>query len=114
MSKDLVVLGGGGHARVVIQAAQSRGEWNVVGYVDPSKRDATRLGVRYLGEDAAKIAGDPAFSNCRFVLGIGSTFEARARREIAKQSRVPAGRWATVVHDRAIVSPSASIGAGTV
>ena len=46
--RDLVVLGGGGHARVVIQAAQSRPtEWNVVGYVDPNKRDASRLGARF-------------------------------------------------------------------
>lgn len=113
-TQDLIVLGGGGHARVVIQAAQSRGEWNVVGYVDPNKRDASRLGTRYLGEDAAKVALDPAFANCRFVLGVGSTFEARVRREIVQQSRVPAGRWATVVHARAVVSPTATLGPGTV
>lgn len=112
--KNLIVLGGGGHARVVIQAAQSRGEWNVVGYVDPQKRDSSRLGVNYLGDDSAKIAADPAFEHCRFVLGIGSTFQARVRREIVERTRLPAARWATVVHAQAIVSPTAVVGPGCV
>ena len=113
--RDLVVLGGGGHARVVIQAAQSRPtEWNVVGYVDPNTRDASRLGARYLGEDEARVAADPTFAKCRFVLGIGSTFQAGARREIVQRVKLPADRWATVIHARAIVSPTAVIGPGTV
>jgi sugar O-acyltransferase (sialic acid O-acetyltransferase NeuD family) len=115
--KDLVVLGGGGHAGVVIQAAQSRPkEWNVVGFVDPSAGDATagRLGVQHLGEDDIKIAGDPAFRNCSFVLGLGSTFEARARREVVSRTRLAPERWATVLHAGAWVAPSAVLGPGTV
>lgn len=112
-SQDLIVLGGGGHARVVLQAAQSSG-WNVVGYVDPSKRDASRFGVRYLGDDEAKVANDGAFTRCRFVLGIGSTFQAQARREIVERVKLPPERWASVTHARAIVSPTASVGPGAV
>jgi acetyltransferase EpsM len=114
-AKDLIVLGGGGHARVVIQAAQSKpGEWNLAGYVDPTKRDSSRLGVKYLGEDDVKIASDPAFAHCRFVLGLGSTFEARARREIVQRLKLASERWATVVHARACVSPTAALAPGCV
>jgi acetyltransferase EpsM len=112
--KTLVVLGGGGHARVVIQAAQSSREWNVIGYVDPVKRDASRLGVPYLGEDAAKVVADPALARASFVLGVGSTFQARVRREIVERCRLSPARWASVVHARAVVSPTAQLGPGSV
>jgi acetyltransferase EpsM len=116
-SKDLIVIGGGGHARVVIQAAQaSGGEWNLVGYVDPNEREATagRLGVRHLGDDEARLAADPAFAHARFVLGIGSTLEARVRREIAGRTKLPPERWATIIHPMAWVSPTAQLGPGCV
>ena len=116
-AKDLIVVGGGGHAGVVIQAALSRaGEWNVVGFIDPSVDGATvgRLGVRHLGEDEIRIAADPAFKSCGFVLGLGSTFDARTRREVVARMKLPPERWATVIHDRAWVAPTASLGAGTV
>jgi sugar O-acyltransferase (sialic acid O-acetyltransferase NeuD family) len=117
VKKDLVVIGGGGHARAVIQAAQTQpDEWNVVGFVDPNagEAEAVTLGVRHLGEDEVRTASDPAFRHCWFVLGLGSTFEARARREVVKRMKLAPERWGTVTHARAWVAPTATLGPGTV
>src|ERR1700676_2242430 len=46
--RDLIVIGGGEHARVVIEAALTvPGQWHVVGFVDPSacEETAARLNV---------------------------------------------------------------------
>jgi acetyltransferase EpsM len=115
--KELIVVGGGGHARVVIQAAQTRPDlWKVKGYIDPEPMEATagKLGVRHLGEDEIRVAGDAANADCQFVLGLGSTFEARARREVVSRMKLATERWAVVVHERAWVAPTAILGPGTV
>lgn len=113
--KDLVVIGGGGHARVLIEAALSRpGSWNVLGFVDPAPCADTveRLGVKRVGEDETKVATDPAFQKCLFAIGVGSVADAGARREIVNRCRLAPDQWATVIHAQAWVSPTAKLGPG--
>ena len=53
-ARPLVIVGGGEHARVVIEAAGTRPDlWQVVGIVDPAPADRTRtlFGVDHLGDD---------------------------------------------------------------
>jgi sugar O-acyltransferase (sialic acid O-acetyltransferase NeuD family) len=87
----------------------------VKGFVDPEPSEATagKLGVRHLGEDEIRVAADPTNADCLFVLGLGSTFEARARREVVSRMKLPAERWAVVIHERAWVAPTAILGSGT-
>jgi acetyltransferase EpsM len=111
---QLIVIGGGEHARVVIEAARSQPErWNVIGFTDrgPCEATATRLGVRHLGEDERCLE---RFPGSWVVLGIGSVGVSPVRGEIAARFDAQGARWATVVHAGAWVSPSASLGPGTV
>jgi acetyltransferase EpsM len=102
---DLIVIGGGEHARVVIDAAQSSNTWRVIGFTDPQpcEKTATTMGVARLGEDSA-VAGHP---EALLVLGSNS-----ARERIV--DRLPGRKWAVIIHACATVSPSAKIGAGAV
>jgi acetyltransferase EpsM len=119
MPRPLVIVGGGEHARVVIEAARSRpDEWAIVGIVDPSPAARTRdlLEVEHLGGDAElidRLERTEAERRPWCVLGfVGS--DGVVGREDAVRRLGAAARWATVVHDRAWVSPSASLGEGSV
>lgn len=105
----LLVVGAGGHGRSVAEAAELSGQFEVVGFLDDSMpAGETVLGVSVLGPVASmahhRAAADQA------IVAIGNN----AVREKLKQQLAAAGfKWATVVHPRAIVSPSAVLGAGS-
>lgn len=104
MSESIVLIGGSGHAKVIIDCIRAAGG-SVFGILDDGiASGAEILGVRVLGPtaDYEQFAGHP------FLIAIGNN---SVRRKIAERLKV---RWATVVHPTAVVSPSASIGVGTV
>ena len=113
MTAPLVVIGGGEHARVVIDAALSRPDlWFVRGFVDPEPCEATArlLGVARLGGDEAISRLAQADRGLRFVLGIGATGRSTLRREVAERVARAGVKWATIIHSAAWVSPRAKLG----
>jgi acetyltransferase EpsM len=113
--RDLIVIGGGEHARVVIEAARSRPElWAVLGFVDPAPCAETSKGlaVERLGTDEEALARAGTNRDLAFVIGLGSTGVGTRRREICVRYDALSVRWATVVHARAWVSPTAVLGRG--
>jgi acetyltransferase EpsM len=115
----LIVLGGGEHARVVIEAAQTQGErWAVQGYVAPDAAGGPD-GVPWLGDDAtltARLDGLSHDDRPWLVLGFGGgeTPAGLADRAAATERFGPDARWATVVHATAWISPTARIEQGAV
>jgi sugar O-acyltransferase (sialic acid O-acetyltransferase NeuD family) len=105
----LLVVGAGGHGRSVLEAAELSGQFEVVGLLDDSLPAGDRvMGVTVLGP-VVSIAHHRASADQAFV-AIGNN----AVREKLLQKLAAAGfKWATVVHPRAIVSPSAVLGAGS-
>jgi sugar O-acyltransferase (sialic acid O-acetyltransferase NeuD family) len=104
------VIGGGGHAKVVIATLLAAGDFAIAGVLDDDPR---RQGDRVLGFG---IIGDTSLGSLarlgveRAVIAIGAN---RPRAAVAERS---AGRiaWATAVHPRAYVAPGVSLGEGTV
>jgi sugar O-acyltransferase (sialic acid O-acetyltransferase NeuD family) len=117
--RPLVIVGGGEHARVVIDAARSRpDEWSVAGIVDPGPATRTRelMAVEHLGGDAdlaERIDGADLDRTPWCVLGFVGSAGVDGRAGAVRRLG-PAARWATIVHDRAWVAPSASLGEGSV
>lgn len=100
----LVIVGGGGHATVVAEAAKLEGR-RLVGFLDdspgaPLGAIATRLGTLELLDRADFVRG-----HC-FILGVG---ELSLRRRLIDRLRA---RLTTVTHPRAFISPSAVLGPG--
>ena len=102
---SVLVVGAGGHAKVVIATLRAAGR-AVAGVLDddPERRGASFLGVSVLGatERLAQHEGDA-------VLAIGSN---AVRRRIA--DAFPDVRWTAAVHPSATVHSSVDIGAGAV
>lgn len=107
----LILLGGGGHAKVVAETAAALG-WELAGILDPGRgKGSVVAGMTVLGT-GLDLGEDPAWlRDCAFFPAIGNG-EARWReygRLRAAGARVP-----SLVHPRAVLSPSASVGAGSV
>lgn len=110
----LVIIGGGEHTRVVIEAARSRPDlWDVLGFVDAASATETqeRLGVSRLGDDAdgLKLASDDMV---RFIVGVAAIGSHDVRTKLVKAYGAAGARWATIVHAQAWVSPTAQLADG--
>jgi sugar O-acyltransferase (sialic acid O-acetyltransferase NeuD family) len=105
MERALVVIGSGGHAKVVIATAQAAG-FSVTAVVDdePGRWGHRVLGVPVAGPTASTLEDPEALA----VLAIGAN---RARQVRARGARC---RFATIVHPGAIVHPSVRFGDGSV
>ncbi len=104
MSDAIILIGGSGHAKVIIDCIRASGR-EVFGILDDGlPAGSTVPGVIGLGQTSEY----ETYRDHPFVIAIGSN---AVRRRIAEQSDL---RWAVVVHPRAVVSPSAVLGPGTV
>jgi UDP-perosamine 4-acetyltransferase len=106
----LVVLGAGGHGRVVAETARLAG-FTVTGFLDedPALVGQVRLGIPILGNTAS--LDDENVSCENLGLGIGRN---SIRLDLAR--RFQTRRWSlpSITHPHASCSPSATLGAGVV
>jgi len=107
MPSGVYVIGGGGHAKVVVSSLQDMGV-SVLGIWDDDagKWGRSLLGVPIIGglDGARQYAGE-----AKFVLAIGDNETRRALAE-----RLADFEWATVVHPTAYLHSSVEVGPGTV
>jgi UDP-perosamine 4-acetyltransferase len=112
MSRPIVIVGAGGHARVLADALIVSGAV-VVGFVDsnPSLRGGTALSLPVLGDDT--WLDRPEYAECALVNGIGGVGDARGAspRRIVQERLEERGRtFVGVHHPQATVSRFAMIG----
>jgi len=104
MSEKVILIGGGGHARVVIDCIQSAGD-SVVGILDDHLAPgSTVLGIPVLGTTAQSAD----YKDSRFVIAIGNN---SVRKRLAEMFEL---NWHTVIHPSAVVSRYSLVGSGTV
>jgi len=109
-----VILGGGGHARVLIDCLQASGLAQPYAILDsdPSKKGKELLDVPILG-------GDELLPELRkqgvthFVVGLGSTGDSRPRQRLFEWGLSHHLEPLTVIHPSAVCSKGASIGRGS-
>ncbi len=109
MDLEIVILGAGGHGRVILDICMIRG-MAVRGFVDHGKSAGDRLhGTEVLGGDEL-ITHPEFFENAAFIVGVG---DLEIRHKMISQVQAYNGIFATLIHPAAIVSPRATIGEGT-
>lgn len=108
MDRPLIVIGGGGHARVVCDAwLEANGA--LLGFVD---REHTRLSkdFPYLGDD--DWLQKELIRRSDFVIALGVGGAASLRSRIKGHFNADKSRWARIIHPSASVSRAASLAEG--
>lgn len=113
MGKPLLIVGAGGHAAVVLDAALTGGH-PVLGLVDvnPARHGTRVLDLPVLGDDDLVLSHGT--EEILLMNGIGSTDSTDLRSTVFKRFSEKGYRFATIVHPRAIVADSATLEDGTI
>ncbi len=106
----IMIIGAGGYARTIHDAIMSKGKFDVLGFVD----NHVEAGQEFCG---LPVRLETEFVQSGFsggiVVGLGDN-GLRAKIVNVYRKRLPSATFPIIVHPRAIVSPSAQIGSGTV
>jgi len=111
MVASVVVLGGGGHSKVLISQLKKL-DWDILGYTDEQDRGLL-LEVPYLGDDSVLpdlLRSHPA---CSAMIGIGKTDASPARAGLQREIRALGFDSPIVVSPQAMVNEDVELGAGT-
>ncbi len=106
MTKDLMLIGSGGHAGAVADAATSAG-FNVLGFFDPTAPPAAGDRKVVTSLDGIDIGATS------FALGIGANY-SREDAYANIKSFFPDAHFPAIVHSSAFVSPMATLAEGVV
>jgi sugar O-acyltransferase (sialic acid O-acetyltransferase NeuD family) len=108
----IVVLGGGGHARMCLDILQQRGEYKIVGILDPGLRKGEHVfGVPILGGD--DCLPELAKNGVRLAVnGIGSVTQTAFREKVYSKLKDLGFTLPNLIHPRAVVEPSVQMGEG--
>lgn len=111
MSVPVIVIGAGGHARVVADALRGAGS-EVLGFVDADwgRHGAQLDGLMVLGGD--EMLATYRSANVLLANGIGSIGIPTRRRAVHEALAADGWRFTTVIHPRATVSPHARLEEG--
>lgn len=99
--RPMIILGGGGHARVLADGLRLAGR-EVLGFTAPVRQAPLAPGIDWLGDDAVLAGHDPAA--VALVNGIGSVGRTTARQQLFTQLAGRGYEFAAVRHPAAIVS----------
>ncbi|WP_018923064.1 acetyltransferase [Salsuginibacillus kocurii] len=106
MKKKVILIGNGGHAKVVKEIIDLHPDWRLEGVLDDNASSNEVLGEISLAPELAERD-----QSLYFHLAVGDNI---VRNEIFEEIGISHERYATLVHPTAVLSPSASIGYGAV
>jgi len=106
----MVIVGAGGHGRVVADVCRSAGRL-VAGFLDPAAERGTRIdGFPVLGSD--ERLADPTFvASHEFCVAVG---DPELRCKLGRAVIAAGGTLPAIAHASAIVAPGVTIGQGTI
>jgi acetyltransferase EpsM len=108
--KPLVVIGAGGHSKVVIDIINVCGEYEIIAILDDRYSE--------LITEGSTIFAPISYSrqiilerNPYFIIAIGNNI---VRQKMTEELLRVSAKFVTLIHPSAVISPSASLGEGTV
>lgn len=111
MNRPLILVGGGGHCKSVIEAAESTG-YSILGILDMPEN----VGKRILSAEIIGTDDDiPLYvGKADFVITVGFIKSPAIRIRLYDKIKAAGGKLATIIASTAYVSKYAAIGEGTV
>ena len=109
--KDLILIGGGGHCKSVLEAAESAG-YNILGVLDmPEDVGKEVLSTNVIGTDDDILE---YVDKAEFVITVGFIKNPSTRIRLYNKVKEVGGKLATIIASTAYVSKYATVGEGTV
>lgn len=111
MCDKLVLVGGGGHCRAVIDVAEGLG-YKILGILERAPElTASVMGYPIIGtdEDIPRYVSD-----AKFVVTVGYLTDCGVRQRLHEMIKSAGGQFATLISPKAYVSKHATLGDGTV
>ena len=105
---SVILLGGGGHARVLQDILEQREDVKILGYTDWKPRED--LGLKYLGNDDA--LRDYSALDVYLVNAVGSMRLPQDREKVFRKGKGLGFRFLSVIHTKAVISTHTSLGEG--
>ncbi len=105
--RPVIILGAGGHARVLIDTLQLN-KADIIGITAPKRSNPYNL--RYLGDDNAILTY--AYNDVLLVNGIGSLPGNNRRQEVFNQFHALGYQFCSVIHPSAIIASNVKIAEG--
>lgn len=112
MMNKMVIIGGGGHAKVVISVLRKL-EFELLGYTDFMNK-GTILGVPYLGDDDVLPKLIRVRDGCMAALGLGKIDASGQRRLLQARLEALGFEYPTILSPHATINEEVTLGAGTV
>lgn len=113
MKKEIILLGGGGHSKVVIDAILNMQEFKIYGIVDPQLPPGSSiLDIPVMGKDDMLPALFRKGIRYAFI-GVGSVGNCDARKKIYHNLKKRGFILPVIIHPKAIVARDVAIGEGT-
>lgn len=112
MKRPLILIGGGGHCKSVIEVAESTG-YEIKGILDMPDEVGKEVlpGHKVIGTDDEI----PQYvEECDFIITVGFIKNPALRIKLYNKVKAPGGRLATIIASTAHVSKYAELGEGTV
>ena len=111
--QDIVLVGGGGHCKSVIDVIESEAKFNIIGIIDTAENIGKKvLGYEIIGsdDDLAEV-----FTSCKnAVVTVGQIKSSEPRKRLSALLKEIGFILPTVVSPLAYLSKHASVGEGTV
>jgi acetyltransferase EpsM len=106
-----VIIGHGGHSKVISDLVLARKENDIVAYLDDKFKEFKMQGNIFYGPIMSVKKMIEYFNDLQIIIAIGNNL---TRKMIVRKLNIPEEMYGTLVHTSAVVSPSATIGKGTV
>lgn len=109
--KKILVVGGGGHAKVLMDCISSMGEFDIMGIIDPKLPKGSEFcGFPVLGGD--ELLEDWDEEDVRCALGVGMVEAGSSRKTLFEKIQKQGFLFPALVHRSVLKTPTVSLSAG--
>lgn len=113
MTNEIMLVGGGGHCRAIIDILEASKQWNIVGIVDPNyPLGESAYGYRILGNDSDLNRLIPFY--CNAIISVGQLKSSKIRNLLYSNLKSLKANLPVIISPYARVSSHISIDEGTV
>lgn len=110
MKEEIIVIGAGGHGKVIADAIVKMGKYELKGFIDVNEPVGSKIFDEYKVISSQQDIEALVNNSTKFVIGVGNN-EARKKLRDNFPKNIA---WATIIHPTAVIAHDVEIGIGSV